>query len=878
MTADFSYAGSSLSNSGEQVRLVNAGGTTIDDLTYDDADPWPVAPDGSGPSLEFDDNDWSQDNALPLNWHASAAAYGTPRAANSAAPIDVKNVTATPAQPVVGQPVTVSATAPVGSTLTLTYKVMYGADQQTAMADGNSDGVYEATIPAGAGAGALVRYKIAASRPGRTGSYPPPGDSRPYDGVVVRDPALDQAKFPVLQWFMPDDVYTDMVTNHRCDGVDANATFAWDGRVLDGGAMHIKGHTSCSDPKAKWDVELPAGYFFSLPSFPYPVKSFDLQNEAIPRPRLGWEMIGQSGEETAAYQTMRIQRNGSFHGVFGVLENYDSVWRDKHGYKDAAFYKVEAGGLRTYPTVAQLVASGDLDKKNPDDGDYTDIWTLTQQLAQPNSPAKQAWMRANFDLTQMANYTALTVAMRHWDSGSKNYDIVKNPQTGRWQILSWDLDGILSAGTDPKGDFVFPSTTGSKLWQSLFDMTDFRAMHYRRVRTLHDRFLATDQLVQRFDQLTAGTDSDINLDKAKWTGPNLATGRKKVVDGVAERRQQIAAHTNATEIPTSQSATAAAVINEIQYRPGAGGAEYLEVFNPATTAVDMSGWALGGLDTTADPGSVIPAKGYATWVKNDASFKTAYGGNSIMLGQYQGALDAAGETVAITDGARSVDTVTYSPSWAPSTNGGGPSLELVDPASDNSQAASWAASTAANGTPGAANSVSGPVTPGDQTVLPFGSTWRYLATGPDQGTAWRASGFDDSSWASGAGALGFASIQNTAIPRQTGRLTYYFRGGYSIGAGNPVTGVTLNLKRDDGAVVYVDGVEVARVNMPGGTVGFSTKATSSIGTAQAQTPVTVALPTAAAAVGTHVVAVEMHQYTAGTSSDLLFDAKIDVTR
>lgn len=64
-----------------------------------------------------------------------------------------------------------------GSTLTPTYKVMYGSDQQTEMADANNDGVYEGTIPAGAGAGELIRCKIAASRPGRTGSYPREGPS-----------------------------------------------------------------------------------------------------------------------------------------------------------------------------------------------------------------------------------------------------------------------------------------------------------------------------------------------------------------------------------------------------------------------------------------------------------------------------------------------------------------------------------------------------------------------------------------------------------------------------------------------------------------------------------------------------------------------------
>ncbi len=50
--------------------------------------------------------------------------------------------------------------------------------------------------------------------------------------------------------------------------------------------------------------------------------------------------------------------------------------------------------------------------------------------------------------------------MRHWDSGQKNYYIVANPDTGRWQVLSWDLDGIFNAGSDSKGDFVFPTTDG----------------------------------------------------------------------------------------------------------------------------------------------------------------------------------------------------------------------------------------------------------------------------------------------------------------------------------------------------------------------------------------------------------------------------------
>ena len=47
---------------------------------------------------------------------------------------------------------------------------------------------------------------------------------------------------------------------------------------------------------------------------------------------------------------MRVQRNGSFFGNFGILENYDGTWRNNNGYGDAEFYKIEDHGLRTYAT------------------------------------------------------------------------------------------------------------------------------------------------------------------------------------------------------------------------------------------------------------------------------------------------------------------------------------------------------------------------------------------------------------------------------------------------------------------------------------------------------------------------------------------------
>ena len=79
------YAGN-LSNGGELIRVENPDGVLVLEFEYDDAAPWPITPDGDGPSLELRD---VQTFTLLLNdglvWRASAALNGTPGAAASSA-------------------------------------------------------------------------------------------------------------------------------------------------------------------------------------------------------------------------------------------------------------------------------------------------------------------------------------------------------------------------------------------------------------------------------------------------------------------------------------------------------------------------------------------------------------------------------------------------------------------------------------------------------------------------------------------------------------------------------------------------------------------------------------------------------------------------
>ncbi|MGB7328828.1 MAG: lamin tail domain-containing protein, partial [Rubripirellula sp.] len=69
-----------LSNSGEKIKVVDAGGQTIFDVDYGDSDPWPFAADGDGVTLELIDEVGTPMDQFDkyYHWRASVAVGGTP--------------------------------------------------------------------------------------------------------------------------------------------------------------------------------------------------------------------------------------------------------------------------------------------------------------------------------------------------------------------------------------------------------------------------------------------------------------------------------------------------------------------------------------------------------------------------------------------------------------------------------------------------------------------------------------------------------------------------------------------------------------------------------------------------------------------------------
>ena len=78
-----------LNGGGELVRLFDAEELPVDEVNYDDSSPWPMEPDGNGPTLELIHP--SLDNDLGVNWATSDNNGGTPGVVNSVYTADSSN-------------------------------------------------------------------------------------------------------------------------------------------------------------------------------------------------------------------------------------------------------------------------------------------------------------------------------------------------------------------------------------------------------------------------------------------------------------------------------------------------------------------------------------------------------------------------------------------------------------------------------------------------------------------------------------------------------------------------------------------------------------------------------------------------------------------
>lgn len=111
--------------------------------------------------------------------------------------------------------------------------------------------------------------------------------------------------------------------------------------------------------------------------------------------------------------------------------------------------------------------------------------------------------------------------------------------------------------------------------------------------------------------------------------------------------------------------------------------------------------------------------------------------------------------------------------------------------------------------------------------------WSYNDSGLNLGTNWRTASYVDTTWPFYVGKFGYGD-GNEKTPIQYGSdpsnkyITTYFRKKFNVVDSSAIDSLLFKILVDDGAVVYLNGVEVFRRNMPTGTIGYKSTAITSI--------------------------------------------------
>jgi len=203
------------------------------------------------------------------------------------------------------------------------------------------------------------------------------------------------------------------------------------------------------------------------------------------------------------------------------------------------------------------------------------------------------------------------------------------------------------------------------------------------------------------------------LDVVRFDGQANSVSRGHYPDGAhgfVELSAPTAGTNNATPLRR------AVVINELMYHPVSGhdDDEFVELYNRGSSPVNLSDWRfVDGINFTMPLNTIINPGGYLVVARNRASLLARYPNlnlnPNLVVGDYGGQLANGGERVALampdytfqTNGPTITTNVAFytvvsevnyrdGGRWGHWSDGGGSSLELIDPRADNRLAANWA--------------------------------------------------------------------------------------------------------------------------------------------------------------------------------------------
>lgn len=426
--------------------------------------------------------------------------------------------------------------SPVAS-VTLHYRVMFGAEQVVPMTL-LADGQYSAVIPQAAAApGQMVRWYVTAddSR-GQSRREPPylaPANSPQYFGTVIDNPAA-ASPMPALHWFLATPSAAGTTAGTRC-------AVYFGGEFYDNVFVRVRGASSINWAKKAHKLEFNTGHHFRYADGAPRVEEINLnttqQDKSYVRESLTYEAYRAVGVPASDAFPVHVEQNGRFFSVATLVQQVDADFLAARGLNpEGALYKMNNG----------ITSTANTEKKTRLTEGPADLQALIAGLAVGN-PKRKAYLFNHIDLPSAINYFTCAIVTQDFDRFTKNYYVYRDTNgSGEWTQLPWDKDltfGERFMSDDISGDGFLdeapddPASTAHPFWcatgharHGVNMMVDAviahpvaREMYLRRLRTLMDELLQPpgtppEQLKfeARIDQLFPHLQIDAARDLAKW--------------------------------------------------------------------------------------------------------------------------------------------------------------------------------------------------------------------------------------------------------------------------------------------------------------------------------------------------------------------------
>ncbi|MCK5851902.1 CotH kinase family protein, partial [bacterium] len=573
-------------------------------------------------------------------------------------------------------------TLPIGNVY-LHYRVMYGSENVVSMTD-IGDGIYSGNISSAISLpGNMVRYYITASdTSGSTFRWPLfaiPTDTE-YFGTVINNPLIN-TNVPVYHWFVLNTGAADTRAGTRC-------SFFYNDEFYDNIFCRLRGGSSSYQTKKPYKFEFNADHEFK---FSEKYKRADEINvlaayndTSYMRDFLSWEILKDSSLPYCFAEIIQMRQNGVFFGLEVCVEQIDGHFLRRQNINDnGSLYKSPHPG-----TLIELSTIGNLEKKRPKDGDYSDMTNFINGLHLSTEAQIKTYMLDNVNIPEVVNYLAAHRIFMEFDFGVKNYYLYNDSEErGEWTIYAWDKDltfGMIWTGTNVFGDEEHgPAGWGvaSMYWceaNYLYRriIGTFRNMYARRIRTLMDKLLQPPdtprenlKFENRVYELHGKIKALADIDRAKWGWPTQSDFYNRTdhldIDGgcneltndfFAQRRKYMyitRSVDNGGMIPHSQPETADLIFGNIEIFPSSGikDEEYFELINTNNFAVDISNWQISNAVTFSFFGGTVVPAGETVYVSPSVkifrgrTISPKSGENNFVAGNYSGQLDANGETI-----------------------------------------------------------------------------------------------------------------------------------------------------------------------------------------------------------------------------------------